>query len=229
MSSKYAKKYKIPDELESIVVRFTREVLRYQPQDILEFAIEYFKGLEENQKLNDFHKKEEHYMSDEKQQDNKESDLVQVQEKGTNEAIKEDEPGQDDLVTTVEGGRHKRLYDEWFIKHSIVKPIIIPSFEEETKEENLKRIQIGYEQWFNKHCVKGSSQVQSGEINKVEKSRAIDENKEEGKASKDDYDDWFNRHSNDKIKIKYIPEKTEYEENNRYQMDYNSWFTNHSK
>jgi hypothetical protein len=66
-------------------------------------------------------------------------------------------------------------------------------------------------------------------INKVEKSRAIDENKEEGKASKDDYDDWFNRHSNDKIKIKYIPEKTEYEENNRYQMDYNSWFTNHSK
>jgi hypothetical protein len=223
MSSKYAKKYKIPDELEGIVVRFTREVLRYQPQDILEFAIEYFKGLEENQNLNDSHKKEENYLNVEKQQETKESDLVQEKVKN------EDEVGEDDLVTTVEGGRHKHLYDDWFIKHSIVKPIIISSVEEESREENLKRIQIGYDAWFNKHCVKSSSQVQNGESKKVEESKAIDENKEEGKISKDDYSDWFTRHSNDKIKIKYIPEKTEFTENNRYQKDYNSWFTNHSK
>jgi hypothetical protein len=223
MSSKYAKKYKIPDELEGIVVRFTREVLRYQPQDILEFAIEYFKGLEENQNLNDSHKKEENYLNVEKQQETKESDLVQEKVKN------EDEVGEDDLVTTVEGGRHKHLYDDWFIKHSIVKPIIISSVEEESREENLKRIQIGYDAWFNKHCVKSSSQVQNGESKKIEESKAIDENKEEGKISKDDYSDWFTRHSNDKIKIKYIPEKTEFTENNRYQKDYNSWFTNHSK
>jgi hypothetical protein len=223
MSSKYAKKYKIPDELEGIVVRFTREVLRYQPQDILEFAIEYFKGLEENQNLNDSHKKEENYLNVEKQQETKESDLVQEKVKN------EDEVGEDDLVTTVEGGRHKHLYDDWFIKHSIVKPIIISSVEEESREENLKRIQMGYDAWFNKRCVKSSSQVQNGESKKVEESKAIDENKEEGKISKDDYSDWFTRHSNDKIKIKYIPEKTEFTENNRYQKDYNSWFTNHSK
>ena len=223
MSSKYAKKYKIPDDLEGIVVGFTREVLRYQPQDILEFAIEYFKGLEENQNLNDSHKKEENYLNVEKQQETKESDLVQEKVKN------EDEVGEDDLVTTVEGGRHKHLYDDWFIKHSIVKPIIISSIEEESREENLKRIQIGYDAWFNKHCVKSSSQVQNGESKKVEESKGIDENKEEGKISKDDYSDWFTRHSNDKIKIKYIPEKTEFTENNRYQKDYNSWFTNHSK
>ena len=223
MSSKYAKKYKIPDELEGIVVRFTREVLRYQPQDILEFAIEYFKGLEENQNLNDSHKKEENYLNVEKQQETKESDLVQEKVKN------EDEVGEDDLVTTVEGGRHKHLYDDWFIKHSIVKPIIISSVEEESREENLKRIQIGYDAWFNKHCVKSSSQVQNEESKKIEESKAVDENKEEGKISKDDYSDWFTRHSNDKIKIKYIPEKTEFTENNRYQKDYNSWFTNHSK
>ena len=223
MSSKYAKKYKIPEDLEGIVVRFTREVLRYQPQDILEFAIEYFKGLEENQKLNYSHKKEENYMNDEKPQDKKESDLVHEEVKNG------DEVGQDDLVTTVEGGRHKRLYDDWFIKHSIVKPIIISSIEEETRDENLKRIQIGYDAWFNKHCVQSSNQTQNGENKKVEESKTVDKNKEEGKMSKDDYSDWFTRHSNDKIKIKYIPEKIEYEENNRYQKDYNSWFTNHSK
>ena len=223
MSSKYAKNYKIPEDLEGIVVRFTREVLRYQPQDILEFAIGYFKGLEENQKMNDSHKQKENYMSDEKHHENKESDFVQEKVKNENEN------GQNDLVTTVEGGRHKILYDDWFIKHSIVKPIIISSIEEETKDENLKRIQIGYDAWFNKHCVKSSSQAQNEESKKVEESKTNNENKEEGKMSKDEYSDWFIRHSNDKIKIKYIPEKTEYEENNRYQMDYNTWFTNHSK
>jgi len=224
MSSKYAKKYKIPDELEGIVDRFAREVLRYQPQDILQFAIDYFKGLEENQNMNDFHKKEENYMSDEKPHDDKESDLVQEKEKN------EFEPDENDLVITIEGGRHKKLYSDWFLKHSIDKPIIISNNEEgETRDENLKRIQIGYELWFNKHCVKGLNQVQNGEIKKVEDTKAIDENKEETKNSKDEYGDWFNRHSNDKIKIKYIPEKTEYQENNRYEIDYNSWFTNHSK
>ena len=224
MSSKYAKKYKIPDELEGIVDRFAREVLRYQPQDILQFAIDYFKGLEENQNMNDFHKKEENYMSDEKPHDDKELDLVQEKEKN------EFEPDENDLVITIEGGRHKKIYSDWFLKHSIDKPIIISNNEEgETRDENLKRIQIGYELWFNKHCVKGSNKVQNGEIEKVEDSKAIDGNREETKNSKDEYSDWFNRHSNDKIKIKYIPEKTEYQENNRYEIDYNSWFTNHSK
>ena len=224
MSSKYAKKYKIPDELEGIVDRFAREVLRYQPQDILQFAIDYFKGLEENQNMNDFHKKEENYMSDEKPHDDKELDLVQEKEKN------EFEPDENDLVITIEGGRHKKIYSDWFLKHSIDKPIIISNNEEgETRDENLKRIQIGYELWFNKHCVKGSNQVQNGEIKKVEDTKAIDGNKEGTKNSKDEYSDWFNRHSNDKIKIKYLPEKTEYQENNRYEIDYNSWFTNHSK
>lgn len=233
MSSKYTKKYKIPEDLEGIVDRFAREVLRNQPKDILEFAIEYFKGLEENQKLNDSHKL----------QDNRDAELVQ--EKDNNETLKQDirtdgannkevlmqngETGRDELNINSENGNPKELYENWFSRHSIDKPIAIPSQEKEALDENLRRTEIEYDIWFNKHCVKSPRQVQNGETKKDDETKAINDNKEEGKITKDEYSDWFIRHSNDKIKTEYIPEKVEVDENNRNHVDYITWFKNHSK
>mmetsp|Transcript_24218 Transcript_24218/g.37311 ORF Transcript_24218/g.37311 Transcript_24218/m.37311 type:complete len:82 (+) Transcript_24218:10-255(+) len=47
MASKYRKKYQLPDGFYNVLEDFSREVLRDQPQDILEFSFLYFKALEE--------------------------------------------------------------------------------------------------------------------------------------------------------------------------------------
>ena len=50
MASKYIKKFKVPNNFENILNDFAKEVLRNQPKDIIEFAIEYFKALESSSK-----------------------------------------------------------------------------------------------------------------------------------------------------------------------------------
>ena len=47
MTSKYRKKQSIPDGFYPLVEDYCREVLRDQPQDIIEFSYLYFKALEE--------------------------------------------------------------------------------------------------------------------------------------------------------------------------------------
>ena len=47
MSSKYRKKYELPDGFYNVLEDFSREVLRDQPQDIVEFSFLYFKAMEE--------------------------------------------------------------------------------------------------------------------------------------------------------------------------------------
>ena len=47
MASKYRKKFALPEEFYPILEAYTREVLRDQPVDILEFSYLYFKSLEE--------------------------------------------------------------------------------------------------------------------------------------------------------------------------------------
>lgn len=44
MASKYLQLFPIPQELPNIVRDLTREILRYQPQDIVQFCAEYFKA-----------------------------------------------------------------------------------------------------------------------------------------------------------------------------------------
>ena len=51
MASKYIKKFKVPNGFENILSDFAKEILRNQPKDILQFGIEYFKGLETNTKI----------------------------------------------------------------------------------------------------------------------------------------------------------------------------------
>ena len=47
MASKYRKKFALPEGFYSILEDYSREVLRDQPRDILEFSYLYFKHLEE--------------------------------------------------------------------------------------------------------------------------------------------------------------------------------------
>ena len=47
MASKYRKKFALPEGFYPILESYTREVLRDQPKDIIEFSYLYFKALEE--------------------------------------------------------------------------------------------------------------------------------------------------------------------------------------
>ena len=58
MSSKYMKKSSSLESFSNILSSFTREILRNQPEDILDFAINYFKCLEEQTILDYPHKGE---------------------------------------------------------------------------------------------------------------------------------------------------------------------------
>ena len=47
MSSKYIKKYTIPPGFQDLLSEFTKEILRNQPNDIIDFGVEYFKCLQQ--------------------------------------------------------------------------------------------------------------------------------------------------------------------------------------
>ena len=47
MSSKYIKKYTIPPGFQDLLSEFTKEILRNQPEDIIDFGVEYFKCLQQ--------------------------------------------------------------------------------------------------------------------------------------------------------------------------------------
>ena len=55
MSSKFSNKYPIPEKFPEILHDFSREVLRYMPKDILDFAVQYFYSLETGNPLNYIH------------------------------------------------------------------------------------------------------------------------------------------------------------------------------
>ena len=47
MASKYRQKYELPEGFYDVLENYSREVLRDQPQDILEFSYLYFKAIED--------------------------------------------------------------------------------------------------------------------------------------------------------------------------------------
>ena len=56
MSSKYIKKYIIPPGFQDLLSEFTKEILRNQPKDIIDFGVEYFKCLQQGLILDYSHK-----------------------------------------------------------------------------------------------------------------------------------------------------------------------------
>ena len=47
MASKYRKKYTLPENFYTVLEDYSREVLRDQPMDVVEFSYLYFKAIEE--------------------------------------------------------------------------------------------------------------------------------------------------------------------------------------
>ena len=47
MASKYRKKYALPENFYNVLEDYSREVLRDQPMDVLEFSYLYFKAIED--------------------------------------------------------------------------------------------------------------------------------------------------------------------------------------
>lgn len=56
MASKYRKKFSLPEEFYPILEAYSREVLRDQPVDIIEFSYLYFKALEDVSNLDSYFK-----------------------------------------------------------------------------------------------------------------------------------------------------------------------------
>ena len=50
MASKYLQKFPVPPGFQEILADLTREVLREQPANIIEFAAQYFEALEKGKK-----------------------------------------------------------------------------------------------------------------------------------------------------------------------------------
>lgn len=48
MASKYLKKFPVPEQFPEILHDFAREILRDQPEDILDYGFQYFKAMSEN-------------------------------------------------------------------------------------------------------------------------------------------------------------------------------------
>ena len=75
MASKYIKKFKVPNNFENILSDFAKEILRNQPKDIIDFGIEYFKGLETNSKF-DYKDKGENRPENYKRPENQEPNII---------------------------------------------------------------------------------------------------------------------------------------------------------
>ena len=52
MTSKFSKKFPIPEKFPEILHDYAREVVRYMPKDILDFSIQYFYFIEQNINFN---------------------------------------------------------------------------------------------------------------------------------------------------------------------------------
>ena len=78
MASKYIKKFKVPNGFENILSDFAKEILRNQPKDILQFGIEYFKGLETNTKI-DYKNKGENRPENYKRPENQKPNIINAQ------------------------------------------------------------------------------------------------------------------------------------------------------
>ena len=75
MASKYIKRFKIPNDFENILNDFAKEILRNQPKDIIQFGIEYFKGLETNTKV-DYSNKGENRPENYKRPENQKPNII---------------------------------------------------------------------------------------------------------------------------------------------------------
>ena len=121
MASKYLKKFQVPNDFENILSDFAKEILRNQPKDIIDFGIEYFKGLENNIKL-DYKDKGENRPENYHRPENQEPNIINAQ--NNLEISREDK------------NRLQRSMDK--IERINKEPEFIPEREKEKEEEQIE-------------------------------------------------------------------------------------------
>ena len=248
MASKYIKKFKVPNNFENILSDFAKEILRNQPKDIIQFGIEYFKGLETNAKF-DFKDKGENRPENYKRPENKEPNIIsapnnlEISQEDKNrlqrsmdkiERINKDpEPvpekkEEESVKKEFETGRHVAKYEQQESTYTrkvmteevhVSKQVTVIS-----KEKVIKNGEVIKDETHVEKIVSGDNgeELEGG-------GRYAGVNSDSNEQHKKDYDDWFTRHSMDKQEIQYKRQEEESDENlKRNEMGYNTWFKNHS-
>jgi hypothetical protein len=153
MASKYLKKFQVPNDFENILSDFAKEILRNQPKDIIDFGIEYFKGLENNIKL-DYKDKGENRPENYHRPENQEPNIINAP--NNLEISREDK------------NRLQRSMDK--IERINKEPEFIPEREKEKEEEQIEekreeKIEQKQENYQEKKIEENTENIQRYEQN----------------------------------------------------------------
>jgi hypothetical protein len=230
MASKYIKKFKVPENFENILSDFAKEILRNQPKDIIDFGIEYFKGLESNTKLDYAHKGEnrpENY----KRPENQEPNIIHA-------------PNNLE-ISQQDKNRLQRSMDKIERINKDPVPVEKKEHEEDNKDKEYGRHVVRYEEHEERTSGYTKKVITQEEVHVTKKIKIIRNGREEilpeeeqhqgryaayeNEGHKEEYKDWFTKHSMDKQVIDYKKEEEPLDENlKRNEVGYNTWFNNHS-
>ena len=266
MASKYLKRFQVPNNFENILSDFAKEILRNQPKDIIDFGIEYFKGLESNTKL-DYKDKGENRPENYKRPENQEPNIINAP--NNLEISKEDKNRLQRSMDKIEriNKEPEHIQESEKEEHIENKNVVI----QEKEEHNIEQIEQHEE--HEEQEVKVSQQVtvitktketviRNGEVikneekveqkvynNGDESDKEISEvkvfkkteespqqiegryNEINNEENKDEYGNWFLRHSMNKengVKLER-PKEEPQEEFARNEMGYKTWFENNSE
>ena len=254
MASKYIKKFKVPNSFEDILSDFTKEILRNQPKDIIEFGIEYFKGLETNAKF-DYKNKGENRPENYKRPENQKPNIInapnnlEISHEDKNRLQRSmdkiDRINKDPVPVEKKEGEvkgYQKKDEEVNTQKEYHYARHISKYEDEEEESHVirkeevhvtKQVTV-----ITKEKIIRNGEVIKDETNIKKISSGNDEDNQSGgrygsiqdnEEHKKEYDDWFTRHSIDKQVIDYKPEKEKQDENlKRNEIGYKTWFRNHS-
>ena len=244
MASKYLKKFQVPDTFENILSDFAKEILRNQPKDIIDFGIEYFKGLEKNLPL-DYKDKGENRPENYKRPENQEPNIINAP---NNLEISQEDKGR--LQRSMD--KIERINKEpQYIPEEEKEKIIIQKKEEKhekyEKEENIEE-KNDYKYDNNENNVQVTKQVTVIKKETVIQNGEIIKNEE--KIEKHTYEENNNINmpslSQEKEEEKEIPQVFKKTEENQqktegrynaldneldeeHKKEYGSWFLRHSQ
>lgn len=166
MASKYIQKFPIPDKFPEILHDLSKEILRYQPQNIIEFCALYFKCLQEGKEL-DYKNQGPNIPCDFKN--------VIPGQKTSERAVPEDKSNYDEAIEKAKKLNIKNIDNESENKPA-EKPIVKAASKEENKEApvNMKKIDSSTKVQNVKRAASGSKKMlkieESGDPKEISKS-----------------------------------------------------------
>ena len=216
MASRYMRRFQVQNEFNKILSDFSKAIVRNRPKDIIDFAIEYFKSLESQIK------------SDYKYKSENSSDVYHNNE------------NQRPNIITAPNTLDISPEDKNRYQRSMEKIDIINNSHEYTRETNIKNDEkivprkiIRYNTWFdydnegNIIPFNDQNDKQNEKID-IPKNSGYNETKVVKRNNEGNYEDWFSRHSGNRLLIDNKQKLTKIELNfERYQGDYQTWFENH--